>query len=98
LLPICAEQKFLADLKREGYTCEMPMLVNRIRRLAFCTVFCVAWFNVAVGRPGEALGAVRKTVLVLHGNRLSIPAVKTTDQGLMDGLSGAQTAVLQLWE
>jgi hypothetical protein len=22
VLPICGEQKFLADLKREGYTCE----------------------------------------------------------------------------
>jgi lysophospholipase L1-like esterase len=33
---------------------------------------------------------VRKTVLVLHGDRLSIPAVKTTEQGLMAGLSRGQ--------
>jgi hypothetical protein len=24
VLPICGEQEFLAGLKREGYTCEMP--------------------------------------------------------------------------
>jgi signal transduction histidine kinase/ABC-type uncharacterized transport system substrate-binding protein len=65
----------------------MPKLLNRILRLAFFAVFCVAWFNAAVGRPSETLSAVKKTVLVLHGDRLSIPAVKMTDQGLIAGLS-----------
>jgi hypothetical protein len=90
LLPICGEEKFLADQKREGYTCEMAILPNRIQRLAFFAVFCVAWFNVAVGGPAEGLSALRKTVLVLYGDRLSIPAVKTTDQGLMADLSPGQ--------
>src|SRR5260370_30114634 len=68
----------------------MLILPNRIRQRAFFAVFCVAWFNAAVGRPVEALSAVKKTVLVLHGDRLSIPAVKTTEQGLMTGLSRGQ--------
>jgi hypothetical protein len=68
----------------------MPILLNRIQRLACCAVFCVAWFNAAVGSPVETLSAVRKTVLVLHGDQLSIRAVKTTEQGLMAGLSRAQ--------
>ena len=94
MLPICGEQEFLADLKREGYTCDLLILLNRMRRLAFFAVFCVAWFNAAVGRPVEALGAVKKTVLVLHGDRLSIPVVKTTEQGLMAGLSRGQPTQL----
>jgi hypothetical protein len=68
----------------------MPKLLNRIRRLAFFAVFCVARFNAAVGRPSETLNAVKKTVLVLYGDRLSIPAVKMTEQGLMAGLSRGQ--------
>ena len=31
----------------------MPNLLNRIRRLTFFAVFCVAWFNAAAGRPFE---------------------------------------------
>jgi hypothetical protein len=81
VLPICGEQKFLADLKREGYTCEMPILPNRIRRLPFFAVFCVAWFDAAVGRPVEALSGLKRTVLVLYAGRLSVPAVKMTEQG-----------------
>jgi len=45
VLPICREQGFLADLKREGYTREMLILLNEIQRLAFFAVFCVARFN-----------------------------------------------------
>ena len=33
VLPICGEQKFLADLKREGYTCETLNLPKRIQRV-----------------------------------------------------------------
>src|SRR5271166_5910832 len=68
----------------------MLILPNQIQRLAFCAMFCVAWFNAAVGRPAEALSAAKKTVLVLHGDRLAIPAVKATDQGLMTALSRGQ--------
>jgi hypothetical protein len=64
----------------------MPILPNRIRWLAFFAVFCVAWFNAAVGRPAETLSALKRTVLVLHGDRLSIPAVKITEQGLTAGV------------
>jgi hypothetical protein len=63
---------------------------DTVRRLAFFTLFCVGWFNPADGRPVEALSAPRKTVLVLHGDRLAIPAVKATDQGLMTALSRGQ--------
>ena len=68
----------------------MLILLNRIQRLAFFAVICVAWFNVAISRSVKALGGVKKTVLVLHGDRLSIPAMKVTDQGLMAGLSRGQ--------
>jgi len=33
VLPICGEQKFRADLKREGYTCETLNLPKRIQRV-----------------------------------------------------------------
>src|SRR5438105_1259059 len=75
----------------------MLILPNRIRRLAFFAVFCVAWFNAAVGRPSETLSAVKKIVLVLHGDRLSIPAVKMTDQGLMAGLSRGQPEEVEIF-
>jgi PAS domain S-box-containing protein len=42
----------------------MPILLNRIRLLAFIGVFCVAWLNPAVDRPVEALSAVKKAVLI----------------------------------
>jgi hypothetical protein len=63
VLLICREQVFPADLnetKRTG----MPILLNRIRLLAFIGVFCVAWLNPAVDRPVEALSAVKKAVLI----------------------------------
>jgi two-component system, LuxR family, sensor kinase FixL len=58
-----------------------------IRQLAFFAVFCVACFNTAAGRPVEALRAVKKTVLVLYGEPLSVPANRMTEQGLTAGLS-----------
>jgi len=61
----------------------MPILADRIRWLSFFALFCVAWFNVVVGGPLEAISSLKKTVPVLHGDRLSIPAVKTTERGLM---------------
>ena len=94
---MCGEQEFLADLKREGHTCEIPIMLNRIRRLAFFALFCIGWFNVAVGRPVEALSGVKKTVLVLHGDRPSIPAVNTTEQGLMAGLARGKPEELEIF-
>jgi len=41
----------------------MPILLNRIQRLAFFAVFFAAWFNAAAARPVEAVGAVEKIVL-----------------------------------
>ena len=67
----------------------MFILLNQIQRLAFFTVFCVAWFNVGVIRPSEALGVQKKTVLVLYGDPLSAPADRMTKQGLTAALSSA---------
>ena len=75
----------------------MLILLNRIQWRAFFAVVCVAWFNVAVSRAVEHLSAVRKTVLVLHGDRLSILDVKTTEQGLMAGLSHGQPEDLEIF-
>jgi PAS domain S-box-containing protein len=68
----------------------MPILLNQIRLHAFIAVFSVAWLNAAIGKGVEAPGAAKKTVLVLYGDRLSIPAMKTTEQGLLAGLSRGQ--------
>ena len=74
----------------------MLILLNRIQQLAFFAVFCVAWFNVAVGRSTQALNDVRKTVLVLYGERLSIPVMRITEQGLMAGLSRGQPEEVEI--
>ncbi|MBV9488929.1 MAG: PAS domain-containing protein [Verrucomicrobia bacterium] len=64
----------------------MPPLLKQIRPLALVALSCVAWFNAAFGGSAEAPGAPKKTVLVLYGERLSIPAMRTTEQGLMSAL------------
>ena len=56
----------------------MLIPLKRIRRLTFFAVFCVACFNAAVGGPAETLSTVKKTVLVLYGERLSIPVMRIT--------------------
>ena len=71
----------------------MNILPNGIRRLALFAGFCVAWLNVPVLRPVEALSAEKKTVLVLYGDRLSIPAVKMIEQGLTASLLRGQPEV-----
>ncbi|SRR5258708_5080047 len=73
----------------------MRILLNHIRLLAFIAVFCVAWLNAVVGKP--ALGAVKKTVLVLSSERLSIPPMKMMEQGLMDGLSRGRPEDLEIF-
>jgi PAS domain S-box-containing protein len=75
----------------------MVILPNRIQRLAFFAVFCLAWFNITVGRPIETLSGLKKIVLVLYSNPLSIPAIRTTEQGLMAGLSRGQTEEVEIF-
>src|SRR5271157_2400859 len=60
----------------------MPILVNRIRQVVFFAVFCVAWFDVAVGRPLEALSAPKKTVLVLYSDERLLPANIIMDEAI----------------
>jgi hypothetical protein len=78
----------LLDLKREGLTCDMAILLNRIQRPAFLVaVCCVWWLNAAFGGPVQALGGPKKTVLVLYGEeQLFIPANRVSEQGLMAAL------------
>jgi PAS domain S-box-containing protein len=75
----------------------MPILLNRIRRLVLFAVFYVAWFNVGVIRPSEALGIQKKTVLVLYGDPLSTPADRMTEQGLTAALSSAHGRDLEVF-
>ena len=76
----------------------MAILPNRIQRLAFLfAVFCVAWFNAAVGGPIQAFSAPKKTVLVLYGDPLSAPADRMTEQGLTAGLSSEHASDLQVF-
>src|SRR5580692_5702087 len=75
----------------------MPILLNRIRRLVLFAVFYVAWFNVGVIRPSEALGIQKKTVLVLYGDPLSTPADRMTEQGLTAALSSAHEWDLEVF-
>jgi len=86
---IRGEQVSLAKLKTEGDPCGMSILLKRIRLLAFITLFCIAWLNAGVGRPGEAVRPAKKTVLVLYGNPLTIPANRMIEEGLTAALSSA---------
>ena len=62
--------------------------VNRIQRLAFFAVFCVAWFNAAVGRPVERTSAAGPTpppvqrVLVLYSDERLLPANIIVDEAI----------------
>ena len=70
----------------------MLILPNRIQWRAFIVVFlvtvfvlfCATWF-VTLGRSAETISASKKTVLVLYGDPLSIPADRMTEQGLTAG-------------
>ncbi len=75
----------------------MPVLLSQLRLLALSAAFCVVWFNAAVSMPAEVLSALKKTVLVLHGERLSIPAMRTMEEGLMAGLSHGQPQDLEIF-
>ena len=62
----------------------MSILVKRIRGLAFFAVFCVALFNVAVGRPLEAVQAPARVqrVLVLYSDERLLPANIIMDEAI----------------
>jgi signal transduction histidine kinase/ABC-type uncharacterized transport system substrate-binding protein len=76
----------------------MLNLPNRIRRLAFFVLLCVAWFNAAASRTVAALSAPKKTVLVLYGEeQLFIPANRVSEQGLMAALSSAHAWNLEIF-
>src|SRR6202011_161312 len=67
----------------------MNIPLSWTRTLAFFAVFSLAWMTATVARPTEDLTAPSKTVLVLYGERLSIPAMAMTEQGLNAGLARA---------
>ena len=94
---IRGEQASLAKLKTEGDPCGMSILLKRIRLLAFITLFCIAWLNAGVGRPGEAVRPAKKTVLVLYGNPLTIPANRMIEEGLTAALSSARAWDLEVF-
>jgi hypothetical protein len=75
----------------------MLILLNRIQQLVFFAVFCVAWFNAVISRSVEAFSDARKTVLVLYGERLSIPVMRITEQGLMARLSRGQPEEVEIF-
>ena len=95
-LLIRGKQEFPANLKRKDAACEM-LLPNQVRRLAFFAAFSVAWFNAAAGEPLEVSKAPKKTVLVLYGERLSIPAIRMIDEGMIAALSGAHEMDLEVF-
>jgi len=62
----------------------MRFVLSRSRPLVYVTLFWVAWCAAVCGRL-EAISTQKKAVLILYGDRLSIPAMKSTQQGLMAG-------------
>jgi two-component system, LuxR family, sensor kinase FixL len=60
----------------------MLILLNRIRRLAFFLLFCVAWFNVAgTSAAGQAPAPVQR-VLVLYSDERLLPANIIVDEAI----------------
>src|SRR5260221_4838825 len=83
--------------KREVYPGGLGCRLSRSRLLEYFALFWVAWCNAEVGGRLEAVSALKKKVLVLYGDRLSIPAMKSTEQGLMAGLSRGQAEDLEIF-
>jgi two-component system, LuxR family, sensor kinase FixL len=81
--------------KRVLYPGRLLFLLNRSRPLAYVTLFWVAWYAAACGRL-EAISTQKKTVFILYGDRLAIPAIKSTGQGLMAGLSRGRLEDLEI--
>jgi hypothetical protein len=80
----------------EVYAGGMPCVLSRARPLAYVSLFWIAWYAAFCGRL-EAIGTQKKAVLVFYGDRLSIPAMKATEQGLMAGLSRAPPEDLEIF-
>src|SRR5258708_1272831 len=70
-------------------------LMIRSRLIACSTLFWVAWCAAGGGRL-EAISTQKKNVLILYGDRLTIPAIKSTEQGLMAGLSRGRLEDLEI--
>jgi C4-dicarboxylate-specific signal transduction histidine kinase/ABC-type uncharacterized transport system substrate-binding protein len=78
--------------------CGMFTLLGRLRPLAFfALLFWFSRFNAAFGGILEGPGTPKKTVLVLYGERLSIPAMRLTEEGLSAALSSASTGDLEIF-
>jgi C4-dicarboxylate-specific signal transduction histidine kinase/ABC-type uncharacterized transport system substrate-binding protein len=75
----------------------MNILPSRIRALAFFALLWGAWFYAAVGGPVQAFGAPKKTVLVLYGDPLSIPANRMIEKGLTAALLSAHAWALEVF-
>ena len=75
----------------------MLILLKQISRLAFFAVFCLALFNFAAGEWIEAVSLPKKTVLVLYGERLSLPGPRMAEQGLTAALSSAHAWDLEVF-
>ncbi len=75
----------------------MLILLKQIPRIAFFAVFCLALFNSAAGESIEALSLPKKTVLVLYGERLSLPGPRMAEQGLTTALSSAHAWDLEVF-
>ena len=82
--------------KVEVYAGGMPFVLSRARRLAYVTLFWISWCAAFCGRL-EAISTQKKAILVLYGDRLSIPALKATEQGLMAGLSRGPPEDLEIF-
>ena len=82
--------------KRNLYAGRLHFVLRRSRLVAYVTLFLVAWCAVACGRL-EAISTQKKNVVILYGDRLSIPAVKSTEQGLMAGLSRGRLEDLEIF-
>jgi ABC-type uncharacterized transport system substrate-binding protein len=81
--------------KRTLYPARLLFLLSRSRSLAYVALFWVAWYAAVSGRL-EAINTQKKTVLILYGDRLSIPAMKSTEQGLTAGLSRGRLDDLEI--
>jgi two-component system sensor kinase FixL len=81
---------------RKLYSGRLLFLLRRTRPVAYLTLFWLLWY-AAVCERLEAASTPKKAVLILYGDRLSIPAVKSTEQGLMAGLSRGRLEDLEIF-
>jgi len=81
--------------KRALYPARLLFLLSRPRSFAYVTLFWLAWCAAFCGRL-EAISTQKKTVLILYGDRLSIPAMKSTEQGLTAVLSRGRLEDLEI--